>query len=145
MRWLPPHLQDPTPEARFQSRKRTAINKERIFHLLEEVAGGTEDPPSSLQEVGQRLGYQPTTLYKINRAACHAIAERFTAYRRQLREKRLQGYREEIRQIAQLLQAKNVAMTQRHVSRYLAQPAVLRDPKVRTILREVCQEVEKGL
>jgi hypothetical protein len=96
----------------------------------------------SLQEVGQRLGYQPTTLYKINQTACHAIAERFTAYRRKLREKRLQGYREEIRQIALLLQAEKVALTRKHIARYLAQPAILRDPKVRAILREVYREVE---
>ena len=92
--------------------------------------------------MGQRLGYQPTTLYKINRAACHAIAERHTAYRRQLREKRLQGYREEIRQIALYLQAEQVMPTQRHIARYLAQPAILRDPRVRELLREVCRELE---
>jgi hypothetical protein len=96
----------------------------------------------TMKEVGQRLGYQPTTLYKINRPACHAIAERHTTYRRQLREKRLQGYREEIRQIALLLQAEKVGLTQRHISRYLTQPAILRDPNVRKILREVCCEVE---
>ena len=92
--------------------------------------------------MGKLFGYQPTTLYKINRAACHRIAERFTAYRRELQEKRLQGYREEIRRIALYLQAEQVALTQRHISRYLAQPAILRDPKVRAILREVYREVE---
>jgi transcriptional regulator with XRE-family HTH domain len=139
---LLPRLQDPILEACFQSRKRTAINKERIFHLLEEAAVSTEDPPPSLQEVGQRLGYQPTTLYKINQPACHAIAEHFTVYRRELREKRLQEYHEEIRRIAWYLQTEQVALTQRHISRYLAQPAILRDPKVRELLREVCQEVK---
>ncbi len=137
-----PSLRDPVPPALFPSRKRTAIDKERIFHLLEQAARGTETPPLSLKEVGKLLGYQPTTLYKINQAACHAIAERSTAYRRELREKRLQGYREEIRQIALHLQAQQIALTQRHISRYLAQPAILRDPNVRVLLREVCHEVE---
>ncbi len=138
-----PCLQNPIPGACLQPRKRTAIDKERIFHLLEEAAGSTEDPPPSLQEMGQRLGYQPTTLYKINQTACYAIAEHHTAYRRQLREKRLQRYREEIRRIALLLQAEKVALTQKHIGRYLAQPSILRDPKVRALLREVCHEVEK--
>ena len=137
-----PCLQTPFPGTCFQPRKRTAIDKEQIFHLLEEAAGSTEDPSPSLQEVGQRLGYQPTTLYKINRAACHAIAERFTAYRRELRETRLQRYREEIRRIAMCLQAEQVALTQKHIGRYLAQPAILRDPKVRELLREVCCELK---
>jgi transcriptional regulator with XRE-family HTH domain len=139
------HVQDPMMEARFQFRKRTAIDQERIFHMLEEAVRSAEDPPPSLQEVGQRLGYQPTTLYKINRTACHTIAERHTVYRRQLREKRLQGYREEIRQVALLIRAEHVALTQQHIARYLAQPAILRDPKVRELLREVCHEVEHSL
>jgi IS1 family transposase len=83
------------------------------------------------------------TLYKIDRAACYAIAERHTAYRRKLREKRLQGYREEIRRIALYLQAEHVALTRRHIARYLPQPAILRDPHVRTLLTEVCCEVEE--
>jgi hypothetical protein len=141
---LQPCLQASIPEARFHPRKRTAIDRERVFHLLEEAAASTEDPPPSLQEVGQRLGYQPTTLYKINQPACHAIAERFTAYRQELREKRLQGYREEIRRIALLLQAEKVALTRKHIGRYLAQPAILRDPKVRALLAEVCREVREG-
>ena len=139
---LQPSLRDPVPPALFPSRKRTAINKESISHQLEQAASRAENPPPSLKEVGQLLGYQPTTLYKINRAACHAIAERYTAHRRELREKRLQGYREELRQIAQYLQAEQVTLTQRHIARYLAQPAILRDPRVRALLREVCHEVE---
>ena len=138
---LQPSLRDPVPPAHFPSRKRTAINKESIFHQLEQAASRAETPPPSLKEVGLRLGYQLATLYKINRAACHAITERFTAYRRELREKRLQGDREEIRQIALLLQAEKVPLTQRHIARYLAQPAILRDPKVRAMLRELCHEV----
>jgi hypothetical protein len=139
---LQPSLRDPVPSAIFPSRKRTAINRESISNQLERAANRAENPPPSLKEVGLQLGYQPTTLYKINRAACHAIAERHTVYRRQLREKRLQGYREEIRQIALSLQSEQISLTQRHIGRYLAQPAILRDPKVRELLWEVCREVE---
>jgi hypothetical protein len=141
---LQPRLQDPVPETCFPSRKRAVINKERIFYLLEQAASSTEDPPPSLQEVGQWLGYQSTTLYKINRVACHSIAEHHTTYRRQLSEKQVQGYREEIRRIALHLQAEQVALTQRHIARYLTQPAILCDPKVRELLREVCCELEAG-
>jgi transcriptional regulator with XRE-family HTH domain len=139
---LHPHLQDPVPSALFPSRKRVPIDRERLFHLLEQAAQSCEDPPPSLKEVGRQLGYQPTTLYKINRAACHAIASRHTAYRRELREKRMQGYASEIRQVALHLQAEQVALTQRQIARYLAQPAILRNPKVRELLREVCRKLE---
>ena len=110
--------------------------------MLEQAVNRIEDPPPSLQEVGQQLGYQPTILYKINRVACHAIAERFTEYRGLLRERRLQGYREEIRQVALYLQAEHVTLTRKHIERYLTQPAILRDPKVRELLQEGCRAVE---
>lgn len=139
---LEPCLREALPEARFTPRKRTAIDKELTFSQLEQAMNSAETPPPSLQEVSQRLGYQPTTLYKINRAACHAIAERYTAYRGQLREERLQGYCEEIKQIAQLLQAKEVALTRKHIARYLTQPAILRDPQVRILLHNICRNVE---
>lgn len=138
---LQPSLRDTVPSAIFPSRRRTAIDKELIFHLLVQEASKAENPPS-LKEVGLRLGYPPTTLYKINQAACHAIAARYTVYRQELREKRFQGYREEIRQIALYLQAERVTLTHKHSGRYLAQPAILRDPKVREILREVCRELD---
>lgn len=32
--------------------------------------------------------------------------------------------------------------TQGHIARYLARPAILRDPEVRALLREVCREIE---
>ena len=130
------------PSTLFTPRKRVAINKEHVSHLLEQAASRAENPPPSLKEVGQQLGYQPTTLYKINRAACHAVASRYTTYRRELRERRLQEYGEEIWQIALYLQVEQMFLTQRHFGRYLAQPAILRDPKVRGLLREVCRELE---
>ncbi len=140
-----PHLRDPVLPALFSSRTRVPIDKERLFCLLEQATSRKEDPPPSLKDVGKLLGYQPTMLYKINRAACYMIAERYTAHRRELREKRLQGYREEIKQIALQLQAEQVALTQRHIRRYLTQPAILRDPAVRVLLREVCYEVERHI
>ncbi len=57
---------------------------------------------------------------------------------------RKKGYREEIRQIALYLQAERMSLTQRQIGRYLVQPAILRDPRVRALLREVCHEVECG-
>jgi len=65
-------------------------------------------------------GYQLTTLYKINQVPDHAIAERFTVYRRERREKRLQGYHEGIGWIALYPQAEQVALTWRHIAWYLA-------------------------
>lgn len=140
---LQPDLRESIHPALFTPRKRVAINKEQLSQSLEQAMTSDEFPPPSLKEVGQRLGgHQQTTLYKIHRTACHAIAERYTHYRRELREKRLQGYRDEIRRIGRSLQAQGISLTQKHIAPYLVQPAMLRDPKVRELLREVCHELE---
>ena len=54
----------------------------------------------------------------------------------------MQGYREEIKQIALQLQTQGVSLTQKHIAPHMAQPAILRDPKVRELLWEVCRELE---
>jgi hypothetical protein len=63
---------------------------------------------------------------------------------KRLREKRLQGYREEVGHSALYLQAEQVILTQKQIARYLPQPAIVRDPQVRELLREVCREGEEG-
>src|SRR5947209_1722332 len=50
--------------------------------------------------------------------------------------------RQEIRQMALSLQAEQVSLTQKQIGRPLAQPAILRDPNGRELLREVCHERE---
>jgi transcriptional regulator with XRE-family HTH domain len=137
-----PHLKDGILPALFTPRKRVAIDKKRIYQSLEQAAAGDESPPPSLKEVGRRLGHQQTELYKINQTACHTIADRYTDYRSQRREQRLQGYRDEIEQVALQLQTQGIELTQKHIAPHMAQPGILRDPKVRELLWEVCHELE---
>ncbi len=54
----------------------------------------------------------------------------------------MQEYREEIKQIALQLQTQGVALTQKHIAPHMTQPGILRDPKVRELLREVCHELK---
>jgi hypothetical protein len=121
-----------------------AINKEQIFQSLEQAVASDEFPPPSLKDVGRRLGHRWATLCEINQVACRAIADRYANYRWELREKRLQGYREEIRQVARSLQAQGISLTKSHIAPYLVQPAMLRDAKIRELLRDVCHELETG-
>jgi len=140
---LRPHLLiNGMAPALFTPRKRVAINKEHIYQSLEQAVESDEYPPPSLKEVGKRLGHEQTVLYKIHQVACHTITSRHLLYRHRQREKRLQGYCEEIRQIAAQLQAQGVSLTQKHIAPHLAQPGILRDPKVRELLWEVCRELE---
>lgn len=54
----------------------------------------------------------------------------------------MQEYREEVRQVALHLQTQGVVLTQKPIAPYMTQPGILRDPKVRELLREVCHELE---
>jgi len=124
---------------------KTEIDRESIHQFLEEIMIRNEDPPPSIPEVTRRLGFASHNiylLYECHRDACSTITARRRAYLKQRREARMQGYREEIKQIALQLQTHGVALTQKHIAPHMAQPGILRDPKVRELLREVCHELE---
>lgn len=142
-----PRLRDeaslkPSPAKR---RKKTEINRAHIYQVLEDAVMNDEQPPPPLAEVARRLGFGYSDihyLYECHREACSVIAARHLMYRRQRREARMQGYREEIKQIALRLRTQGVALTQKHIAPHMTQPGILRDPKVRDLLREVCRELE---
>lgn len=142
-----PRLRDetslkPSPAKR---RKKTEINRAHIYQVLEDSVTSDEQPPPPLAEVARRLGFgysEIRYLYECHRDACFVISARHLMYRQQRREARMQGYREEIKQIALQLQTQGVSLTQKHIAPHMAQPGILRDPKVRELLWEVCRELE---
>lgn len=140
---LQPQFRDDMPPAFLPPRRPVAIDTVQISQSLEQVVTRSESPPPSMNEVARRLGHRSPTLYKINPIACHAIANRYREYCWRLREKRLQGYRDEIRQIALGLQTQGLSLTQRNFARHLIQPAILCRPEVRAFLREVRRELER--
>jgi hypothetical protein len=142
---LQPHVRDSTlPQQSWKHRLGAPIDRNHIRQELENVQASDQYPPLPLAEVARQLGYQEKVLYQCHQAACHAIAARYKAYRYQQKEVRMQGYREEIRHIALQLRSQSISLTQKHIAPHLAQPGILRDPQVRELLREVCQELEKS-
>ena len=144
---LCPHLRDMSSLQlpALKRRVKTEIDRESIHQFLEEIVIKNEEPPPSIPEVARRFGFDPHNiylLYECHRDACSTITARHWAYLRQRREARMQGYREEIRQIALQLQAQSVSLTQKHIAPHMTQPGILRDPKVRELLWEVCRELE---
>jgi hypothetical protein len=144
---LCPHVRDMS-SLRLPALKRrvkTEIDRESIHQFLEEIVSRNEDPPPSIPEVAHRFGFnlhKIYLLYECHRDACSIITARHWAYLRRRKESRMQGYREEIRQVALQLQTQGVSLTQKHIAPHMTQPGILRDPKVRELLREVCLELE---
>jgi len=116
------------------------LDREFIRQELEKVLVSDEYPPISLTEVTRRLGYGRLRLHQCHPSACHVIVQRHKDYIQQRKEIRMQGYREEIRQIALRLRREGVTLTRKHIMSQLSQPAMMRNLEVRELVDEVCQE-----
>lgn len=123
-------------------RKKRVPPTDAIYQALEEILTRNEQPPPTLREVQRRLGgYHMTILRKIHPAACRKIVARHKAYIQHQKEDRLQRLQEEVRQVALQLRAEGIAPTQKRIALYLSQPGILRDPRIRVFLKEICQEL----
>lgn len=140
----PSTLQPCVREVNFSRSRQShvSIDWERLRLALEKALASEEYPPPSLAEVARRLGYRYGVLYQCHQVACYAISARYKTYLHQQRESRLQRCRTEIQQIATQLRMLGISPSPKRIAAYLSQPSILREPKVREILRDVCRELE---
>jgi transcriptional regulator with XRE-family HTH domain len=115
---------------------------EQVRQALEKILAATDDPPPTLTQVAGRLGLGTPVLYKCYPEACYAISARYKEYAQQRTATRVQQYRVELREAARRLHEKGVSPTRGRIEPLLRSPGILRDPKVRQILVEVCREIE---
>jgi len=119
------------------------VSTEHVQQALEQVLVANDDPPPTLTEVAKRLGQGTPVLYKCHPTACRAISARYKEYAQQRTATRVQRYRVELREAAQQLHEKGVSPTRGRIEPLLRSPGILRDPKVRKLLDEVCHEIEE--
>lgn len=84
--------------------RHTEFRRNRLDEIqsrLREVL--SENPPPTVQAVANRLGYSDTWLYKHCAELCHAIALRYTNYRKECIHMKMEWLRKEIRQIVKQL------------------------------------------
>jgi transcriptional regulator with XRE-family HTH domain len=129
------------PHAPAPFSQRSVIDVERVYQALSQSLVTNEQPPPTLRMLRQQLNVSYPTLYKVHPAACHEIAARYKTYIQQRKETRLQRFREEIRQAARELLASGISPTQKRIAPHLSQPGILRDPRLRTFLKEICREL----
>jgi len=118
------------------------VSTEQIRHALEEILAENDDPPPTLTQVAQWLGQGTPVLYRCHPTACYAISARYKEYAQQRTATRVQQYRVELREAARQLHEKGVSPTRGRIEPLLRSPGILRDPKVRQLLVEVCHEIE---
>lgn len=118
------------------------VSMEQVRQALEKILTADEDPPPTLTQVAGRLGLGSPVLYKCHPEACYAISARYKEYAQQRTATRVQQYRVELREAARQLYEKGVSPTRGRTEPLLRSPGILRDPKVRQLLVEVCREIE---
>jgi len=119
------------------------VSTEQVQQAVEQVLAANDDPPPTLTQVAKRLGQGTSVLYKCHPTACRAISARYKEYAQQRTATRVQHYRVELREAALQLREKGVSPTRGRLEPLLRSPGILRDPKVRQILVEVCREIEE--
>ncbi len=118
------------------------VSMEQVRQALEKILAANDDPPPTLTQVAKRLGLGTPVLYRCHRAACYAIAARYKDYAQQRTATRVHSYRVELREAARHLHEQGVLPTRGRIEPLLPSPGILRDPKVRQLLVEVCREME---
>ncbi len=118
------------------------VETSQVRLALEKVLAANDDPPPTLTQVAKRLGQGTPVLYRCHPTACRAISARYKEYAQQRTATRMQKYRGELREAALQLQEKGLSPTRGRIEPLLRSPGILRDPKVRQLLIEVCREIE---
>lgn len=77
--------------------QRRPFDKERVRQALEAVILSNEEPPQAMRQVGRRLGYKASHLYRHFPILCHAIAARRRDYQKTASERHRQELFEDIR------------------------------------------------
>jgi transcriptional regulator with XRE-family HTH domain len=139
---LPPPLRDTSNLQSHAKKEQQPSDVKYLQQALEDILTRNEYPPPSLLEVTRRLGHTYRALYKCHQAACLDIKNRYKIYLQSRITERLQKHREEIRQIALDLRAEGTLLKENRIAAHLIQPGILRDPRIRQFVQEVCSEPE---
>jgi transcriptional regulator with XRE-family HTH domain len=103
--------------------------------LLATIASG-EEPPPTMKEVAQQLGYDRRTISRRFPELCRAISTRCQSYRKALRLREVEQSCQEVQQIALELLNRGVHPSEARVSELMSKPGYFRYEAVRTALQE---------
>jgi transcriptional regulator with XRE-family HTH domain len=110
--------------------------------LLSELSSA-EEPPPSMKEVAERLGYNRRTLSRHFPDLCRAISAKSRLYRKAAKENKIEYSCEEVRQIALKLHHQSVYPSESRVSELMTRPGDLRNKQVRVTLQELQSELSR--
>jgi len=118
-----------------------AFDRNGIMANLKEVLHGNEHPPPSMREVGRRLDYDASHLYRQFPELCQAISARYKCYRKRMRVERVVRLRSEIKEAARYLYWQNQYPTHKLVKCQLNKPRIMYEPQALHAWHETLQEL----
>jgi hypothetical protein len=114
---------------------------ERVRAALEAVVQRTDDPPPSMREVAEGLGYHHSHLLRKFPELCRAISTRYLGYRAQKGKERVRRNCDEVRQVIFSLHEQGRYPSQRQVRYLLKKPGDLQEPEVYAMWKGMLKEL----
>jgi transcriptional regulator with XRE-family HTH domain len=130
-----------------QELKKNPKKHYRIFHgeqvrlALESELLTENYPPQPMSAVARRLHYDHSFLCKHFPDLCHAISDRYQAYRKKQRDERKQGILDEVRQMTYRVHKQGMYPSQERVRLLLAKPGSIKEPGALAVWHETLREL----
>ncbi len=124
------------------SRRYRRFDTKGLHEALEAILQNAEDPPLSMHEVAQRLGYDQSHLYKRFPDLCQAISKRYQDHRKARGEERLRRTCDEVREAMRRLYEQGYYPSKGRLRKVLP-PGVLQRSEVRAVWYETFRELER--
>ena len=113
-----------------------SFDSDRVEEVLLVCLATSEEPPPTMKEVAQQLGYDRRTISRRFPELCHAISTRYQSYRKALRLTEVEQSCQEVQQIALELLHRGVHPSEARVSELMSKPGYFRYREVRAALQE---------
>lgn len=119
---------------------RQSFDRERCLNFLQSILDGREEV-LSVRQAAMRLKCAARVLRLHFPSECELMAQQYREYRRQHREKYLEGVREEVRNATVTLHMQGLLPTRSKVAAILTDPTLMRMPEARRTWQVARQEL----
>jgi transcriptional regulator with XRE-family HTH domain len=121
--------------------KQRVFNEDKLRVALQEAVLSNQDPPPSMRQVGRRLGYDASHLYKHFPQLCAAISRRYVEYQKAQRQESVDALVQEIRLAVRTFYEQGTYPTHRLIKSILNKPRQMYEPHAIRAWNEMLEEL----
>lgn len=134
----------PAKAPKRQFRKMDSQILQRLQSALEAIVRNPENPPLSMSDVGKRLGYDPSYLFKYFPNLCKEISAQYLDCQTKKGVERLQRVCDEVRHAAYTLHTRGHYPSQRQIEKFFGRRGMFREQVVTAAWRDTLQELDSN-